>query len=158
MLDLGTLWLRAQYAPLLVSAKGQVAAGNYKVAQKKIERIFHLYEQRGISVPINADIMRALIAWNMKDYDDATVYVRRAADKLGQRLLLAHPKRSNELQYLRAYCWTLLYYSEAAGAVVRWNDFADLVPASYVNLTKISRTTREMFPVDEEVFAPAQPH
>lgn len=158
MREFGTFWLRARYAPLLVSAKGRVAAGNYEAARRNIERIFRLYAQRGVIVPIKADIMRALIAWNMKNYDETAIYARHAADKIGQRLQSAYPKGSNELQYLRAYCWSLLYYSEAAGAIVRWADFADLVPASYVDLTKISRTTREMFPVDEEVFAPAQPH
>lgn len=157
-MDLGALWLRARYAHLLLSAKERVAAGEYEAARSDVGRIFDLYDARGVEVPIRADIMRALIAWNLGEYDATALYVRRAADKLRRRMTTERrPARRHELNYLRAYCWTLLYYSETSGGAVRWENFADLVPASHVNLSSVSRTTREMFPVDEQVFAPAQP-
>ena len=157
-MNLRALWLRARYARLLLSARRRVAAGKYEAARSDVGRIFDLYEARGVEVPISADIMRALIAWNLADYGATAVYVRRAADKLGRRLTTEMcSERRHELHYLRAYCWTLLYYSEASGAAVRWEHFTDLVPVCHVDLSKVSRTTRETFPVDEEVFAPAQP-
>lgn len=157
-MDLSALWLRARYARLLISAKNRVAAGEYEPARSDVGRIFDLYDARGVEVPISAEIMRALIAWNLGEYDETGLSVRHAVDKLDRQLTAERrPARRHELNYLRAYCWTLLYYSETSGGTVRWENFADLAPARYLNLASVSRTTREMFPVDEQVFAPAQP-
>jgi hypothetical protein len=138
---------------LLLSAKESVAEGEYKAAQRDLRQIIDLYAAREMDVPIYADIMSALVDWNLGDCDATARSVRHAADKLGRQLAKQkQPAKIHELHYLRAYLWTLLYYSEARGAAVRWEDFMDLSPASQVNLAKISRTIREMFPVDEQVF------
>lgn len=152
MNGLSALVLRLRSALLLIAARDRVAAGDFDAARKLTERIFARHQARGLDVPLNADIMRALIAWNMHDHGETISCVRRAADKIGQRLAKARPERSDELHYLRAFCWTLLHHSEASGASVSWQNFADLVPASHVNLARVSRTVREMFPVGDEVF------
>ena len=156
LMDLGALWLKLRYARLLLSAKECVAAGEYEVARSTVERIFDLYDARRAAAPINADIMRALVAWNLGEYEATAQSVRHAADKLGRRLTTERrPARRHELHYLRAYCWTLLYYSEASGSTVPWENFADLKSACYVDLSRVGRMLREMFPVDEQVFATA---
>ncbi len=157
-MGLPVIWLRVQYACLLLSAKWRVADGEYEAARSAVERIADLYAARELEAPLCADIMSGLIAWSLGEYDATALCVRRAADEIGRRLAAERqPALRHELNYLRAYCWTLLHYSESAGATVHWENFADLVPASYVNLTRVSRTIREMFPVDDQVFVLEKP-
>jgi hypothetical protein len=150
------LWLRHRYARLLLAAKAEVAAGEVAAAGAAVERIFALFEAKGLEVPLRADLMRALVAWNQERHDETARSVRCAGDKLNRRLALEQDaRRLHELDYLRAYGWTLLWWSEQCGAKVRWEEFADLARPAPVQLSRVSRTTREMFPVDAEVFANA---
>ena len=127
---LGAIWLRLRYACLLLLAKERVAAGKFEAAHSAMGRIFGLYSARRAEAPINAEIMCALIAWNRGEYDATVLCVRQAADKLDRRLTTERrAEMRHDLLYLRAYCWTLLYYSETSGGTVRWEDFADLSPA-----------------------------
>jgi hypothetical protein len=152
------LWLKFRYARLLISAKERVASGDYAAARADAERIFALHAARGAQVPIPAEVMAALVAWNQGRYDDTARSVRRAGDGLAARLAAeTRPERRHELHYLRAYCWTLLWYAQARGATVRWDDFADLAAPCEVALPRVSQLTREMFPVDEQVFTTARP-
>ena len=158
LMDLGALWLRLRYACLLLSAKERVAAGKFEAPRSAVGRICDLYSARRLEAPINADIMCALVAWNMGEFETTVYCVRRAADKLGRRLTMERrPARRHELHYLRAYCWTLLCYSETSGGTVPWENFTDLRSARYVDLSRVNRTVREMFPVDEQVFVIARP-
>ncbi len=152
-MGLHILWLKVLSASLLASAKARLAQGDIESARRKVERILDLYGARAVEVPVYANIMHALIAWNVRDYEITAVFVRKAADQIGLYIEKgARKERKNELHYLRAYLWTLLYHSENSGAAIVWEDFSDVTPAFDVNLTMINRTIREMFPVDQEVF------
>jgi hypothetical protein len=85
-MDLSALWLRAWYARLLIYSTNRVAAGEYEAARSDVGRIFDRYGARGVEVPIRAEIMRLLIAWNLCEYDGTALSVRQAVDKLDRRL------------------------------------------------------------------------
>jgi hypothetical protein len=146
-----------RYASLLVRAKNLIISERYEDARKNVDRIFGVYgERRADKVPIPAHVMRALVAWNLGEYDITQAFVRNATDKISRRLLKPRSRRhENELLYLKCYCWTLLYFTETKGASVRWSEFEDLTPwvCAKVDLSAVSGTIKRTFPVDRQMFA-----
>jgi hypothetical protein len=147
---------RIVYAVGLVSAWRLVAAGKYEDACEWIDRALGAYDFRRDGAPVRAQIMKALISWNLKEYDVVFLAVRSAVGRIDRLLLKenSHKWRS-ELMYLKYYSWTLLYFSEKNGATVPWARFADLDPdlCLKVDIAAVRNSTKRMFPVDPRMFA-----
>ncbi len=143
------------YARLLLAASYAIGDGNYDGAESKVDAIFKLFKSEKPSsvVSIQANIMCALVAWNQSKFDLSFRATRVALDKIAVRLR-SDARDKDEFLYLRAYCKSLVYFSEEKSETLCDIDFSDIknLPPGGINMNNVRRTTREMFPLDDTFF------
>jgi hypothetical protein len=142
------------YAFTFVAAREAIVRKRYSIAIKETEKMFKIFKEEKPSnnVPIQANIMCGLSAWNMNDFELTFKSCRVAINQINENLMYKNSKlNDDELYYLLAYCKNLVAYAWVAGGKNFTYDFNDIKDLRYPNyqISRVSSFLARTFPVTD---------
>lgn len=145
---------RFLYARNFVSAREAIIRGRYEAAQKHVNMLFAAYKAEipSVAAPIHANIMAALVAWNLKRFSKSYSACRISLNQIDE-MLKSFPEDSlrHELLYLQGYCKNLVAFTEAEGGDKSEFDFRDIdtLKAPAFDRALVNDLVKRTFPLED---------